>query len=53
MMYQTYDSWKAHNPADEELGSCPQPGQSEELEKPSGELEAAKARIAELKITKD
>ena len=22
MMCRTYDSWKAHNPADEELGSC-------------------------------
>jgi hypothetical protein len=21
----TYDSWKAHNPQDDELGSCPQP----------------------------
>jgi hypothetical protein len=22
MMYRTYDSWKAHNPQDDELGSC-------------------------------
>jgi hypothetical protein len=30
MIYRTYDSWKAHNPADEELGSVPQPGQDDD-----------------------
>jgi hypothetical protein len=30
MIYRTYDSWKAHNPADEELGSAPQSCQDDD-----------------------
>jgi hypothetical protein len=43
MIYRTYDSWKAHNPADEELGSWPY-YDDDELEPSDEELDRRSAR---------
>jgi hypothetical protein len=38
----SYDNWKSTNPADDELGSQPQPGQNDEPIEEPGRLERGK-----------